>query len=378
MADRMIFQIPSRVICGEGCVDQIGQEARQLGASKVLVVTDKNIAAAGLLDEILDSLRKSGLNFDVFDRGEPDPSVDLVNEGTAIVREQKADLLIAVGGGSNIDAAKGISIAATNPRPITDYEGPEKFENQPLPILAVPTTAGTGSEITFFAVITDTQRNYKFLIWSPRIAPRAAFLDPRMVSTAPRRVKVAAGMDALTHAIESFISKAANVYTETCALKAIELIAANFRKMLEDPDDRDSAMSMLIAANIAGFSFANAKLGIVHAMALPLSAIYHIPHGEANSVLLPFGLDFNKTAAAHKYQRMGEALGLGRCEPADVVQAVRQLAADVGAPQAMGPLGVEASSFDKMVSDAMKSGHVAVNPRTIHPEDMMAIYQAAL
>lgn len=378
MAHTYSFQIPSRVICGEGCVEQIGAEARRLGSAKALVVTGPNIVSAGLLDEITNSLKAAGVSYTVFDRVEPDPSVDTVNTGTAVIAEEGVDLLVAVGGGSNIDAAKGMSIMATNPGSITDYEGAERFPQQPLPILAVPTTAGTGSEITFFAVITDVPRNYKFLVWSPRIAPKVAFLDPRMIGTAPSGVKMAAGMDALTHAMESFISKAANIYTETCALKAIELISANLRAVVDGSGCKDAAMSMLLASNIAGFSFANAKLGIVHAMALPLSAIYHIPHGVANAILLPFGLNFNKPVAADKFVAMGKAMGLQRCEPDDVVEAVRQLASDVGAPSAMSSFGVKPESFDKMVADAMKSGHVAVNPREIKPEDMAAIYAAAL
>lgn len=371
------FQMPGKVVCSDDCVSMVGAEAAGFGAKRPMIVTDRNLLQAGILEPIINSLKKAGFAPLVFDEGIPDPSVDLVNKGTEVVKNNQVDLLVAVGGGSNIDAAKAMSLMATNPGPITAYEGPMKFPNRPLPIFAVPTTAGTGSEITFFAVITDLSRDYKFLIWSPLIAPRLAFLDPAMIKTAPRLVKVAAGMDALTHAMESFISKEANIYTEMCALKAIKMIMANFERMLGDPEDRKAGLGMLQAANIAGISFANAKLGIVHAMALPLSAIYHLPHGLANAILLPYGLEFNKEAAADKFVLMAEAMGLAERCPEAVVQAIRDLANRIGCPDTLSSQGVQKSSFEKMVGDAMKSGHVKVNPRTIKPGDMMNLYSRA-
>lgn len=376
-----IFQMPSKVMAGDSCLNRLEEEVQKLEAEKVLIVTDRNLEKAGLVKKVTDNLGQTELI--LFNECSPDPSTELIQRGTEVIRKRGVDLLIAIGGGSNIDAAKGMSIMAANKGPLTQYEGPEKFPNEPLPIISVPTTAGTGSEITFFAVITDLERDYKFLIWSPRIAPKVAFLDPSMVATAPRTVKIPAGMDALAHAVESYLSKMASPLTEICALKAINLVFRNLRGVLEDKPDLDCLKNMQYAATIAAMSFANAKLGIVHAMALSLSAMYHVPHGVAISILLPHGLEFNRPARPDKFIQLAQAMkietqGLSAKEVGkSVVEAVKKLSRDTGAPHRMREVGVKKKSFEKMVQDSMKSGHVQVNPRKIEAQDIFNIYQAA-
>ena len=267
---------------------------------------------------------------------------------------------------------------------ICEFEGVDKFKNAPVPMFAVPTTAGTGSEVTFGAVLTDTSRNYKFLVYGSRLAPRVAFLDPIMVVSAPPSVMVCTGMDALTHAIESYISLRATPQTEALAIHAIRLISANLRQAVANSQNLKAVGNMLLAANLAGIAFGNSRLGIVHAMALPLGAFFHIPHGIANTILLPHGLEFNLIAAPQKYVEiataMGEPLvGLSRMEAANKsIEAVRKLADDIGAPDSLKSVGVSEDKIPQMAEDAMKSSHIPANPRKITKEDVRQLYREAL
>ncbi|MFC1717750.1 iron-containing alcohol dehydrogenase [Candidatus Poribacteria bacterium] len=378
------FHMPTKILMGEGIVNDIGSEAKIIGAMSVLLVTDKGIRKAGILQKVILSLKGAGMQVDVFDEVMPDPTVKLVEKGAAIVREGKHDLIIAVGGGSSIDAAKGMSVMATNEGSICDFEGVDKFSNQPLPIFAVPTTAGTGSEVTFGAVLTDTDRDYKFLVYGSRIVPGVAFLDPVMVSTVPSSVMIPTGMDALTHAIESYISLRSSLQTEALAIGAIKLISANLRQAVANSKDLDAAGNMLMAANLAGIAFGNSRLGIVHAMALPLGAFFHIPHGIANTVLLPHGLEFNSTAAPSKYadiaNAMGEVtVGIPLMDAAEkAIESVKKLASDIGAPRSLKSLGVEPNMIPQMAADAMKSSHISANPREISQADVEELYRGAL
>jgi alcohol dehydrogenase class IV len=377
------FYVPTKIVKGIGALEQLGTEAKVFNAKRALIVTGKNIAKVGVAELVQKCLTKSGIETEIFDEVMPDPTVKLVEKGTVIVKEGNFDLLIGLGGGSNIDAAKAMSIMANNPGSICDYEGADKFSNPTLPIIAIPTTAGTGSEVTYSAVITDTDRNYKFVVWSSLVAPKVAILDPRMPSTAPISVIVAAGMDALTHAIESYVSKNANAYSDTLALASMKLIEDNLRQCVADPHNLTMMFHMQIAANMAGMAFTSTKLGIVHALALPVSALFHVPHGIANAILLPHGMEFNLIAYPKKFiniaRTMGEHVdGLRMMEAAYAsVDAVVELADDIGAPINLERVGVTQESLSKMAEDAMKSGHIAVNPRHVTLEDAMMILEKA-
>jgi len=328
-------------------------------------------------------LKSDGIESEIFSEVMPDPTVKLVEKGTEIIKNGNFDVIIGLGGGSNIDAAKAMSVMANNPGSIIDYEGADKFTNPPMPIIAIPTTAGTGSEVTYSSVITDTDRNYKFVVWSSLLVPRVAILDPRMPATAPRMVRVAAGMDALTHAIESYVSKNANTYTETLALSAIKLIEENLRQSVADSHNATAITNMQIAANMAGMAFTNTRLGIVHALALPPSAMFHVPHGLANAILLPHGMEFNLIANPKKFiniaKTMGEHVESMRLMDAamSAVDAVIELADDIGAPVTLESVGVTRESLPKMAEDAMKSGHIAVNPREVTYDDALGILEKA-
>jgi len=378
------FHMPTKILMGEGVINDIASEARMIDATAILLVTDEGIRKAGLLERVIQPLENDGMKADIFDEVMPDPTVKLVEKGAVIIRQGKYDLIIAVGGGSSIDAAKGMSVMATNQGSICDFEGVVKFTNQPLPIFAVPTTAGTGSEVTFGAVITDSDKDYKFLVYGSRIVPRIAFLDPVMVSTVPPSVMIPTGMDALTHAIESYISLRATPQTEALAIGAIKLISANLRRSVANSGDLEATGNMLMAANLAGMAFGNSRLGIVHAMALPLGAFFHIPHGTANTVLLPHGLEFNLTATINKYAEIAAAMGerisdLSLTEAAEkAIESVKKLASDIGAPRSLENLGVKSDMIPQMAIDAMKSSHIPANPREILQADVEELYRRAL
>lgn len=377
------FHIPTKVVRGIGAVEQLGEEAKALGAKRALVVTDKNLVEAGLIEKVEEPLKSAGIKVVVFDEGIPDPTVKLMEKGAGIISKGNFGVIIGVGGGSNIDAAKGMAVLASNPGSICDYEGSDKFANPPMPLIAIPTTAGTGSEVTYASVVTDTERDYKFVVWSSLIPPRVAILDPQMPATGPAMVRISAGMDALTHAAESYVSKNANPYSESLALSAIKLISENLRMSIADANNAEAMANMQLAANMAGMAFTNTRLGIVHAIALPPSALFHVPHGIANAILLPYGMEFNLIGNPKKFAdiacAMGEYVdGLTVMEAATLaVDAVRELAADIGAPQTLESVGVTKDAIPKMAEDGMKSGHLAVNPRQVTIEDVVKIFEEA-
>lgn len=378
------FHVPTKVVRGTGAVEQLGEEAKALGAKRALVVTDQNLIEAGQVEKVEAPLKSAGIEVVIFDEGMPDPTVKLIEKGTEIIRSGNFDVIIGVGGGSNIDAAKAMSVMANNPGTICDYEGSDKFENPTMPIIAVPTTAGTGSEVTYASVVTDTDRDYKFVVWSSLLTPRVAILDPQMPATGSLMVRISAGMDALTHAVESYLSKQASPYSESLALSAIKLVAENLRMSIADAENSEAMTNMQIAANMAGMAFTNTRLGIVHAIALPPSALFHIPHGIANAILLPHGMEFNLIGNPAKFvdiaYAMGENMdGLTIMDAAMcAADAVRDLAADIGAPQTLSSVGATADAIPKMAEDGMKSGHLAVNPRQVSIEDVVKIFEAAL
>lgn len=377
------FHIPTKIIKGVGSLERLGTEIRLFNTKRAFIVTGKNIVKVGLAKKVDEILKNSDIETQIFDEVMPDPTVELVEKGSKIVKEGNFDTIIGLGGGSNIDAAKAIALLATNPNKITDYEGSDKFSIPPLPIIAIPTTAGTGSEVTYSSVITDTERDYKFVVWSSLIAPKLAILDPVAISTCPKMVRIAAGMDALTHAIESYLSKIANPYSESLALSAIRHISEYLRIVVADPHNISALSHLQIAANMAGMAFTSTRLGIVHALALPPSALFHVPHGIANAILLPHGMEFNLIANPKKFVNIARAMGENTdghrlMEAAMLaVDAVVELADDIGAPVNLESVGVKQESLEQMARDSMKSGHIAVNPREVTFEDALNILSKA-
>lgn len=385
MTEHQEFNVRSRIVFGSGVVRTIGTETNRLGVGRALLVSDKQILGAGLLEGIAESLHEAGVKCVIFDEGEPDPSAEVVDRGAEIVEEEGIELLVALGGGSNMDTAKGMAVAVALSMPIAKCRGwIERFDNRPPPVIAIPTTAGTAAEITPFAVITDQEQRCKYWVGGAAIAPKVALLDPEMLTTAPRMVRVAAGMDALTHAVESHISKRANPYTEMCGLRGVELIAANLPAAAADRPSIEALSKMQIAANIAGIAFANAGLGIVHAAALPLGALFGVPHGVANGILLPHGMAFNRPACEEKLAELATSLGakvggMNREEASwAAIKAIRTLTGRIGAPGRLRDVGVREESFPMMASEAIQNSHLRINPRDVTEQDLIALYQAAL
>jgi alcohol dehydrogenase class IV len=377
------FMTIGRIYFQPGSIKKLGEEVKTLRGRKVLLVTDKGVRNSGVLTKAIESLEKEGLSYVVFDEVEPNPSLETAQKGYALLKEKGCDILAAVGGGSPMDTAKAIGIQATNPEPLLKYEGSNKVVNPLPPLIAVPTTAGTGSEVTGASVITDRTRKYKTPIRSPFLIPRVALLDPEVLATLPPLVLASTGMDALTHAYETFVSTLTNPISQALAYDSMRLIGKYLRALYANPDNREAQGHMMLASTMAGIAFFNGRVGIVHAMAHPLGGHFNVPHGVANAVLLPFCMDYARLAAPELFSRIAEAMdedirGLSvEAAGKKAVDAVRNLMADVNIPKSLREVGVKKEAFDVMAKDSMASGIHATTPRKVSYEDTMAIYEAA-
>ncbi|MFK5952543.1 MAG: iron-containing alcohol dehydrogenase [Desulfobacterium sp.] len=371
------FTMPAKVVYKSGAINELGTLLKDAGIHKVLVVTDPGIAKAGFLDVVNPALIAGDVEFKIFQDVEPNPSVDTVNKGAAIFDEFKFQGVIALGGGSPMDTAKAIAIKVTNSGDIPDYEGLDTFEKDPLPIFAVPTTAGTGSEVTPFAVITDRVKKYKLTIISPRIIPKVALLDPGLISKLPASIAASTGLDALTHAIESYVSLFSSPYSDSFAEKAIEMIGRNLRLFVANRTNEEAAGNMLVASLFAGLAFTHARLGNAHAMAHPLGGYFDVPHGVANAILLPYIMDYNRIANPDKFSRIAKLMN-EEPTPQGAVDAIKKLNRDLNIPEKLSHFGVKNDLISEMTKDAMKSGNVLANPRQTGPSEIKALYQMAI
>jgi alcohol dehydrogenase class IV len=379
------FKTPSVIVSGPGAAGEVGAFAKGMG-KKALIVTDINLEKFGIPKEIRNRLEAAGVPFSVYDRVTTEPSMDYTAEGLKVFRETQADFLIAVGGGSPIDAAKSISALSNNPGKISDFMGANKIPRPGAPLIAIPTTAGTGSEVTPFTIITDTERDVKMLIASPHIIPRVALVDPLLTLTLPQDFTAATGVDALTHAIEAYVSVKAQPITDALALQAIRLIGANLRQAWSNGDNVQARTHMMIGALQAGLAFANSSVALVHGMARPIGAYFHVPHGISNAALLPAVIEFSILGNPRRYADVAEALGeiTHGVSPLDAAYlaaaAVKRLNADLKIP-ALSGLGVEEKKFHSVVKqmaiDAIASGSPGNNPRKATQEEIVEIYQKA-
>lgn len=379
-------EVPVRVVFGPGALASSKACLAGMGVTRALLVCGQNVAKLHAVREYVDACQGC-IEITIFDEVEPDPSDTTVMRGGATGREAGAEAVIAIGGGSSMDAGKAIAAEIGEEGWVVaqDHPGePTQIEHESLPVICVPTTAGTASEVTPFAVVTYTETERKLVLSHEKLYACCAILDPNLLASAPRQVRVGAGMDALTHAIESYVSKQATPETRKRSAESIRGIAQHLRAVVADPEDLEAQQGMQRAAMIAGLAFSKTRLGIVHAMALPLSALFHVPHGIANTILLPHGMRFNYAADPEGFAEiarlMGERLeGLSEEEAAlRAVQAVERLATDIDAPRRMAEVGVEASALPRMAEDAMLSAHVKVNPREITLEDIIRVYEWAM
>jgi len=372
-----VFRIPTRIYFGRGVALTVAEPLRQIGATRVLLVTDKGVRAAGLVGPIEERLRDARIPYEIYDEVVPDPGVAEVERALARARAAGADAFVAVGGGSAIDTAKMAATLLVNGGAVLDYVGIDKVPRPAAPVVAIPTTAGTGAEITINSVIADPAQHKKLVIISPNATALFALEDPDMTRTLPPFVTAITGMDTLVHAIESFTNKNSYPMTAVLALQAISDVGRSLARAVRDGSDGEAREGMMRAVIAASLAFSNTRLGNVHAMALPLGGWAHVAHGTAVAILLPHVMDFNRGAAEERYAQVGEALGAGKDGRA-AVRKVFDLNAEVGIPAGLRRVGVTADLIPSMTNDAMASGNIAVNPRATTAADIDALYRAAM
>ena len=377
-----MFKTPTEITYGPNSLKEVKNIIDKQGFKNALIVTDPGISKTGLTDKLIKHVKH--INYDIYYECKPNPTVKNCNDALEKLKAINADVVIAIGGGSSIDVAKAVALLETNGGKIESYEGIDTFENGLLPLIAIPTTAGTASEVTSFTVITDEEREYKFTIGGVKISPKWAVVDPVLTLTLPPSVTAATGLDALVHAIESYTSKMANPITKALAREAIRKISRNLRQAVYNGDTLKYRDEMLMGSLLAGLAFNNTRLGNCHALSHPISAIYGVPHGIANAVLIPHVMEFNMKAVPELFADialdMGENLeGLTMMEKAQkAVDSVRRLAKDVGIPETFESFGIDEQNIKKMTEDALLSGNIKVNPRITTYDDVVELYKKAI
>lgn len=373
------FFMPVQNILGEGALQEAAAAIASLGLGKALIVTDPGVNKLGMADEVGKLLKANGIDYAVFDEVQPNPTVGNVNAGLRALEAAQADCVVSLGGGSAHDAAKGIALVAANGGKIEDYEGLNKSAKPQLPLIAINTTAGTASEMTRFTIITDESRHVKMAIVDKNVTPVLSVNDPLLMENMPAALTAATGMDALTHAVEAYVSTAADPITDTCALKAIELIARYLPVAVREPKNKEAREKMAYAQFLAGMAFNNASLGYVHAMAHQLGGFYDLPHGVCNALLLPHVERFNQQAAAERLATVGDILTANNAELAggDAIDAITRLARLVGIPKTLKELGVKEEDFDVLAENALKDVCGLTNPVQASKAEIIGIFQAA-
>lgn len=376
------FTIPQNIVVGAGSLKRLPELAKNLKKSKAYIISGPHLEKIGMVDKCREALKAAGIESDAFTQTEGNPSTDTVAKAANGFKSSKADFIVAFGGGSPLDVAKAVAVIASYGGNITDYEGGGKVLGPVVPMIAIPTTAGTGSEVTAFSVITDHSRNYKLTVVSNYLLPAYAILDPELITTVPKSTAAACGIDAMVHALEAFISKAASPFSDLFSKEALRLIGTSIRDYVSDRSNLAACESMLIGSLFAGIAFSHARLGDVHAMSHPVSAYFDVAHGVANAVLLPTVVDYNMTYANEKYKYIYDCI----CEkplsddtftPEMLAAEIRVLNDELGIPSSLSEVGVDSSLFDKMADDAMKSGNILVNPRPTTKKDILALYAQA-
>jgi alcohol dehydrogenase len=385
LADQVYgFYIPNVSLMGVGSSKQAGAQAKALGATKALIVTDKGLNQLGVAAKIKGQLEEAGVKAVVFDGAEPNPTDTNVHDGLKIFQQEKCDAIVSLGGGSAHDCAKGIGMVATNGGHVRDLEGINKTKKPMPPFVAINTTAGTASEMTRFCIITNTSTHVKMAIVDWRCTPNVAINDPVLMVGKPPALTAATGMDALTHAVEAYVSIAATPITDACAIKAIELIAENLQPAVANGANLQARDQMAYAEYLAGMAFNNASLGYVHAMAHQLGGFYNLPHGVCNAILLPAVCEFNAIAAAKRLGDVAVALGeqIDGLAPLDAaakgIAAIRKLSKSIGIPAGLKELGVKEADLPTMAENAKKDACQLTNPRTATLQQVVEIYKAAM
>ena len=378
------FKIPQTIEFGMGSLKKLPEMLADSKSNNVMLVSDRGLEAIGVVKKVQDIIEAAGIKCTAYLDVKPNPTVDIVNEAAALYAECGATCLVALGGGSPMDVSKAVGILAVHGGKIADYEGAHKVPGPIAPIIAIPTTAGTGSEVTASAVITDEERNFKMSVFTYHNIPKYAILDPELIMTAPASIAAACGVDALIHAMEAYLSTAATPFSDAMAEKAMELIGANLRRFVANRKDEEAACAMMLGSNFAGISFAWARLGDIHSMSHPVSAYYHVAHGVANAVLMPTVMEFNAIADHGRYEKIYNYIRTSKgpvtnFEPMMLVEEVKKLNRDLGIPEGLRAVGVDSDEhFQAMAEDAMKAGNTLVNPRQTTVKDFVAMYYKAM
>lgn len=378
------FYIPAINLMGAGCLQEAAADIKGYGHRKALIVTDKILNQIGVVAKVAALLAEHGIESAVFDETKPNPTMTNVEAGLTMLKANGCDCVISLGGGSPHDCAKGIALVAANGGSIKDYEGVDRSAKPQLPLIAINTTAGTASEMTRFCIITDEARHVKMAIVDKHVTPLMSVNDPELMLAKPAGLTAATGMDALTHAIEAYVSTIATPVTDASAIMAIQLIAKHLRTAVNQGDDLHAREQMAYAQFLAGMAFNNASLGYVHAMAHQLGGFYDLPHGVCNAVLLPHVQAYNAQVCAGRLKDVARHMGVDVSAMTDeqgaaaAIAAIQQLARDVKIPAGLEQLGVKTDDFNLLAENALKDACGFTNPKQASHEEIVAIFRAAM
>lgn len=376
------FSVKSNLIFGCGSADKLPELIQGYGLKKVMLIYDLGVKAAGISEKIMEQVEKSQAAYVIFDEVISNPTNEIVEKATAAAKTAGVDGFIATGGGSSIDLAKAVNVLMTNPGTIGDYAGINMVKKSCLPLIAIPTTAGTSSEITNVCALIDAEKVRKYVVIDANLTPSSVIADPEFTRTMPAGVTAATGMDAITHAIESYVSNMASPLTEYHALKGLEILYKNLPAAVKDGNDMKAREQMMLGCIITGFSFSNANLGLVHGIAHTLSAHFGLAHGMANAAVLPYVVEYNAESCPKKTAKLAEAIGLTPCGDPDkdkkqFSEALRKLTRIVGI-QTLSEQGIQEKDLEMLAKDVMEEPVLAFNPRQeITEEDVLAILRKA-
>ena len=378
------FNVPSTIITGGGCSSETGVQAARFGAKKALLVTDAFMVESGLAGNISDSITNEGVEVAVFSDVNPDPTDQDIRAGLKVFNDEGCDLIVGLGGGSPMDCAKIISVMTANPEPISQYTGLHNVPNKGVPVILIPTTAGTGAEVTKVAVIGDTERDVKMMMLSANILADCAIVDYKLTMSCPPALTANVGIDTLVHAVEGYVSVKANPMTDPIALSAAKLIAENLLTAFKEPDNEPAREAMMMASLQAGMAFPNSSVCLVHGMSRPIGALFHVPHGLSNAVLFPACTEFSISGSPERYARIARTMGYAGDNDSDVadckalVEGLKKLNQDLAIPGLGQAANVELEAFnqkvEKMATDALASGSPNNNPVVPTAEEIVGLY----
>lgn len=377
------FGVPQEVIFGKNSLSRLPELLTDISCKNVFLVSDHGLEKVGLVEKVVRIITSSGLTCTSYLDLQANPTVKNVHAAVDAYKACGANIIIALGGGGPMDVAKSVAMLVTYGGTVIDYVGLEKVPGPVVPMIAIPTTAGTGSEVTASSVITDSDTSFKMSVISHYLIPGHALLDPELIMTLPASIAAACGVDAFVHAMEAYLSKMGNPFTDAMAEKAMEMIGGNIRQFVASRDNEDAACNMMVGSTLAGVAFASALLGNVHAMSHPVSGFFGVAHGVANAILMPTIVEYNALADNGRYRKIYNYITNGRkaddsFTPSMLAEELRKLNADLGIPASLSEVGVTEDKIPAMVNDAMKSGNILRNPRQSTSKDIEKLYRKAL